>query len=336
MTNYRSQTVRILSVAFFLAFAAAAQAPAPAPESSTTFLPAVTPFIQKNCQSCHNNNFPSGSVDLQQLLAIPNSVAVRHDTWEDVAYQIRSGAMPPAGAAKPSKADADAALELISRAVAATPRATGAPPARKTPPATTDWLTFSYDPERTGWARAETKISKTTAPQLQLAWKLQTDTVPNPVNRYSTLTDPVVVNNVATPQGPKKLVFVGSHDNSVYAIDADKGTVVWKRSYPNTAKPPNAASGNCPNNMNATPVVDRQSGILYFLPNDGKLRGVSIVDGEDRFPATSIVPPYSRNFSLNLADGRIFTSTTRGCANAMSEVVSIAVTDPDPGAAAAL
>lgn len=329
MTNYRSQTVRILSVAFFLAFAAAAQAPAPAPESSTTFLPAVTPFIQKNCQSCHNNNFPSGSVDLQQLLAIPNSVAVRHDTWEDVAYQIRSGAMPPAGAAKPSKADADAALELISRAVAATPRATGAPPARKTPPATTDWLTFSYDPERTGWARAETKISKTTAPQLQLAWKLQTDTVPNPVNRYSTLTDPVVVNNVATPQGPKKLVFVGSHDNSVYAIDADKGTVVWKRSYPNTAKPPNAASGNCPNNMNATPVVDRQSGILYFLPNDGKLRGVSLADGEDRFPATSIVPPYSRNFSLNLADGRIFTSTTRGCANAMSEVVSIAVNDPE-------
>src|SRR5205807_174489 len=114
-----------------------------------------------------------------------------------------------------------------------------------------------------------------------------------------------------------------------YAIDSEKGSVVWKRSYPNTAKPPNAASGNCPNNMNATPVVDAQTGVVYFLPTDGKLRGVSISDGEDKFPATSIVPPYSRNFSLNLSEGRIFTSTTRGCANAISEVVGISVSTPD-------
>src|SRR5258708_7128499 len=46
-------------------------------------------------------------------------------------------------------------------------------------------------------------------------------------------------------------------------------------------------------------------------------------------PATSIVPPYSRNFSLNLSDARIFTSTARGCANAVSEVVGISVDTPD-------
>jgi len=112
------------------------------------------------------------------------------------------------------------------------------------PPAsivTRDWLTFGYDAERTGWARGETKISRATASQLQLLWKLQTDTVPNPVNRYSTLTDAVVVNNIPFRDGPKKLVFVGSHDNSIYAIDGDKGSVVWKRSYPNTASPPVAA-----------------------------------------------------------------------------------------------
>ncbi|MES1257741.1 MAG: hypothetical protein ABUS51_04895 [Acidobacteriota bacterium] len=312
--------------ALALAVLLAAQAP-PAPVR--TLAEAVGPFIRKNCQTCHNTGLPSGSVDLQQLLATPDSLVSRHDTWEDVAYQIRSGQMPPAGAAKPSKAEADAALELISRAVAANPRATAPVAPAKMEPATTDWLTFGYDPQRTGWARAETKISKASAPNLQLVWKLQTDTVPNPVNRYSTLTDPVVANNVPTKEGPRKLLFVGSHDNTIYAIDSDKGTVVWKRSYPNAAKPPLAASGNCPNNMNATPVIDREKSILYFLPTDGKLRGVSLSDGEDKFPATSIVPPYSRNFSLNLADGRIFTSTTRGCANAISEVVGIAVNDPE-------
>jgi hypothetical protein len=72
--------------------------------------------------------------------------------------------------------------------------------------------------------------------------------------------------------------------------------------------------------MNATPVIDKQNGILYFLPTDGKLRGVSISDGEDRFPATSIVPPFTRNFSLNLVDGVIYTGTTRGCQNATSQI----------------
>lgn len=334
MTRHRARVRNLSSICLFLiavagvvALQVAAQSPpTSATDPSGTLARTVGPFIQKNCQACHNTGLPSGSVDLQQLLATPNSLAERHDTWEDAAYQIRSGRMPPQGAPKPSKVELDAALEAISLAVAANPR--GMAPPVTTPalaPATGDWLTFGYDPERTGWARGETKISKTSAPQLHLLWTLQTDTAPNPVNRYSTLTDPVVAANVPTRDGPKKLVFVGSHDNTIYAIDADKGTLVWKRGYPNTAKPPLAASGNCPNNMNATPVIDRQTGILYFLPNDGKLRGVSISDGEDRFPATSIVPPFSRNFSLNLVDGRIFTSTTRGCANAISEVVGIDV-----------
>src|SRR5712691_3590229 len=291
---------------------------------------AVGPFLQKNCQGCHNTTLSSGNLDMQALLADANSLSARAEAWENIAYQLRSGNMPPAGAAKPAKADADNALELISRALAANPKTAGSPltqaPAE---PPTTDWLTYSYDGERTGWARGETKFTKATAPQLQLLWRLQTDTVPNPINRYSTLTDPIVANNVPTRDGPKKVVFVGSRDNSVYAIDAEKGTVLWKRAYPNTSTPPIADSGNCPNNMNATPVVDRRSGIIYFLPNDGKLRGVSISDGEDRFPATAIVPQYTRNFSLNLVDGRIYTGTTRGCANTVSRVVSIDVADPD-------
>ena len=318
--------ITLLTAACLFAFTLPAQAPVAASDPSAALTKAAGPFLQKNCQGCHNTNLPSGSVDLQALLAMPNSVAERHDTWERVAYQIRVGQMPPKGAPQPSKADADASLELITRAVNSIPIA-NAPvaPVKESPP-TTDWLTFGYDPERTNWDRAEKKITKATSQNLQLLWKLQTDTTPNPINRYSTLTDPVVVNNVPTRDGPRKLVFVGSHDNTLYAIDAAKGSVLWKRAYPNTAKPPVAPSGNCPNNMNATPVVDARGGVIYFLPNDGKLRGVSLSDGEDRFPATSIVPAYSRNFSLNLSEGRIFTSTTRGCGNAISEVVGIAVT----------
>jgi len=264
---------------------------------------AVGPFLQKNCQGCHNASVPSGNLDMQALLVDATSLTARAEAWDNIAYQLRSGNMPPASAPKPAKADADSALELITRALAANPKAGGSPVAQNAAePPTTDWLTYSYDGERTGWARGETKITKTTAPQLQLLWRLQTDTVPNPINRYSTLTDPVVVDNVPTRDGPKKIVFVGSRDNSLYAIDSEKGTVLWKRAYANNSTPPIPDIGNCPNNMNATPVVDRQKGIIYFLPNDGKLRGVSLSDGEDRFPATAIAPQYTRNFSLNLID----------------------------------
>src|SRR5512146_547656 len=36
-----------------------------------------------------------------------------------------------------------------------------------------DWLTFGGDPQRTGWARRETKISRENVKSLALAWKLQ-------------------------------------------------------------------------------------------------------------------------------------------------------------------
>src|SRR5207249_10429017 len=106
------------AIAVGVAFHLGAQTP------SAEFARAARPFIQKNCQSCHNTNLPSGSVDLQQMLAAPGSLAEQHDTWEKVAYVLRSGQMPPKTALQPSDADREAALELISRAVAANPKGT--------------------------------------------------------------------------------------------------------------------------------------------------------------------------------------------------------------------
>src|SRR5262245_18709778 len=229
----------VLSVMTFLGFYAtsAQNTSAPAGDPGRILSQAVVAFIQKNCQTCHNTRLPSGSVDMEQLLAAPNSHAEQRETWQNIAFQIQSGQMPPAGAPKPSKADADAALELINRTLATNSRSTPVMQS-ESPAATKYWLTFSYDAERTGWARGETKISKATVSQLQLLWRLQTDTVPNPVNRYSTLTDAVVANNIPFRDGSKTVVFVGSHDNTIYAIDGDKGSVLWKRSYPNITPPP--------------------------------------------------------------------------------------------------
>src|SRR5690242_17144522 len=152
-TFHPDTRIAICALYFFLPTAGVLNAQEP----SAAFVQAVGPFLEKNCTRCHNPGLPSGNLDMRQLLGTPNSLSAARETWEDIGFQIRSGLMPPEGAPKPAKAESDAALELISRAVAGIPRGSQ-PAATETSgqPATKDWLTFSYDGERTGWARGET------------------------------------------------------------------------------------------------------------------------------------------------------------------------------------
>jgi hypothetical protein len=311
----------------------------PAPTAPRVQAPTTTPvgtpvgdpihsLIEKNCQVCHNAALPNGSIDLQRLISSTETLSNERLAWTVIANSLQVGRMPPPGAPRPPQSDIDTLIASIGTALASAPPATRPPPPPPAP-ATNDWLTFSYDGERTGWNRAEKTLTRENVGTLELLWRLQLDALPNTVNRYSSTTDPVVAQDVPTSAGPKNLVFVASADNDVYALDAEKGEVVWKRSFPNPTPPVLAASNSCPNNLNATPVIDRAKSILYVLPNDGKLRGLNLADGTEKIPAIKCVPAYSRNFSLNLIDGIIYTSTTRGCGGAISEIVGIDVSSPE-------
>ena len=120
-----------------------------------------------------------------------------------------------------------------------------------------DWLTWGGDPERSGWAKDETAISKETAGRLELKWRLQLDNVPAEVV-LSSLTAPLVIENVKTRQGAKNLVFVVGSADILYAIDADRGKVVWQKSFTAEGQPKLKANWMCPNSQNATPDVNAQ------------------------------------------------------------------------------
>ena len=175
------------------------------------------------------------------------------------------------------------------------------------------WPTWNGDQERSGWAKTEAAFSKENISRLDLKWRLQLDTVPSEVNYYDTLTDPVVAANVPTRQGPKTLLFVAGRTDILYAIDVAAGKVLWQRSFPNTFKPPNPPFTSCPNDLNATPTIDIEKGIVYVLNSDGRLRGLSLAEGEDRIPPTDFVAPFARPWSLNFIDGVIYTPIARGC-----------------------
>jgi outer membrane protein assembly factor BamB len=315
---------------FFLCSVFAGAAYAQSTVAAGSIAQTVRPFVEKNCARCHNSGLPQGGIDLESLVRSNNSISTQRAVWSTVASVIRADQMPPQGEPRPVKADADAVVAVVTRELARTETA-GARAEASEAPATRDWLTYSYDPDRTGWARGETTLTKANVRQLGLLWKAQLDAVPNPINFHATLTDAVAAVNVRTPQGTRDLVIVAggaNEKNALYAVDSEKGTLVWQRNFPNPAPPPQAPNSACPNNLNSTPVIDKQTGIVYVLPNDGKLRGVSLADGEDKLPATSLVPAFTRNYSLNLIDGFVYASTTRGCAGTASQIAAIDVNNP--------
>ncbi|MEP6537612.1 MAG: PQQ-binding-like beta-propeller repeat protein [Bryobacteraceae bacterium] len=303
----------------FLALTLFAQAPTPPPSFNAT----VRPFLEKNCQKCHNGKLQSGDINFE-VLKYSNSLGPQAQIWETTSYALKMGQMPPEGSPRPEKDQVDSVIAVLEKDLA---KAKEAPAAKAAPP-TREWLTWQGDPERTGWAKAETTLAKDNISGLSLLWKSQLDAVPSKVNAYSTLTDPLIAENVPTKQGLKKLVYVASAENNVYALDANTGAQFWERKFPTDVKPPQPASGMCPNNLNATPVIDKQNGIIYVLMNDGKLRGLGLADGDDRMAPTDFTAPYSRNWSLNLMNGMVYTSSSRGCGGAISVISAMDVTRP--------
>jgi hypothetical protein len=187
-------------------------------------------------------------------------------------------------------------------------------------PAVPDWLSYNYDQQRTGWNRGEITLSKKTVGKLRPLWNTQL-TNNNQAVILSTLTAPIVATDVTTSDGAKDLVFTISMDDTLTALDADSGKIVWQKAFPNSLKPLRPVSISCSNTEQATPTVDKAKGIIYFTTSDGKLRGAKLGDGADAITPTDMVQPFSRNWSLNLVDDVVYTTTARGCGGSPAQPV---------------
>jgi outer membrane protein assembly factor BamB len=166
------------------------------------------------------------------------------------------------------------------------------------------WMTFGGDPQRSGWARNESILNKENAGTLELKWKLRLDNVPK---ELTSLTPPVIVDQVKTERGIKEYVVVGGSSDNLYAIDADSGKLAWKKMFTASATRVTNPNTLCPFALNATPVIQAgQSKTIYVLSSDGKLHALNATNSEDRFPPGSICsrifkelePQSSRQHSL--------------------------------------
>jgi outer membrane protein assembly factor BamB len=188
-----------------------------------------------------------------------------------------------------------------------------------------DWPTFGHDPQRTGWAMDETTLTPRNVSNLELKWKAA---LKNEPLSLTALTAPVVAEQINTAQGNKTVVYVAGSSNHLFGVDAATGSIIWSRDFETHVLPKDQTMWLCPNNVNATPVIDRHTGTLYAIAADGKLWGFDLGSGDVKFGPVQFVPAFSKDWSLNLHGSTIYTAISQGCGGAQSGIYAMDVRDP--------
>jgi outer membrane protein assembly factor BamB len=183
-----------------------------------------------------------------------------------------------------------------------------------------DWLTDGGNPQRTAWQKDEKILGVDNARNIKLLWKLHLDNDPRVMH---SLFPPLIVDKVKTSSGVKQIAIeTGSNDN-IYAIDVEKGAVIWKRHFVSSYTPPPVPVGRgggnilCPGGITATPVIAPTSVTgkytIYAASWDGMLHQLNVSDGEDIAPPSKFMPPNGKPYALNLWNNVLYTHTAQGC-----------------------
>jgi hypothetical protein len=129
---------------------------------------------------------------------------------------------------------------------------------------TTDWYTFGFNPQRTGYNPNET-LCCTSAPT-----KIWSRTL---ASKYLT-AEPIFANNIFTPLvdggAYVDLLFVADNHSDLYALDAANGAIVWQKSLAEQ----HATCTDMPDRffgITGTPLFDRTSNRLYVADGGGYL-----------------------------------------------------------------
>jgi outer membrane protein assembly factor BamB len=191
-----------------------------------------------------------------------------------------------------------------------------------------DWLSYGHDPQRTGWSPKETDINRENAGSISLLWKTHLDNQPRELN---SLTEAVVSEWIITDKGMKEIAVVAGAADNLFALEASSGKLLWKKTFTVEVKAKEKPHWLCPNSLNATPLIRKDDlGVsVYAISSDGKLHVLNILNGEDLKPPLQFVPPFSKNWSLNVADDVLYTTTSQGCNNAHSGIYALDLNAPD-------
>jgi outer membrane protein assembly factor BamB len=180
-----------------------------------------------------------------------------------------------------------------------------------------DWLTDGGDVRRTNWQQDETTLTPDNVKGMRLLWKIKLDNEPRQMHN---LLEPLVIGRVETKSGPKQIVIQAGVSDTVYAVDAASGELVWKRKFESLYKEPPGARGPsilCPGGMTANVTIGPGDGpgkyIIYAASWDGRLHRLNAADGEYIGKPMNFMPPNGKPYALSLHKNVIYTHSAQGC-----------------------
>lgn len=192
-----------------------------------------------------------------------------------------------------------------------------------------DWLTFSYDARRSGWARSEVTLNRENVGNMVLKWKTRVENEPKSL---AALTAPIVVTDVRTGEGRrarKDLVYIAGTGDVFYAIDALNGEIVWEKKFRTDVVNKVPGMWLCPKGLNATPTVDLSKNTIYAISTDGRLHALDLATGKEKYRSQQWVPAFAKTWSLNRIGDVLYTPISQNCGDTVSGVTSIDVSDPE-------
>jgi outer membrane protein assembly factor BamB len=174
------------------------------------------------------------------------------------------------------------------------------------PPSSADWPMVDHDPARSGNAAGETAISASNAANLRLSWSAGLD--------GKVTAQPLFLKQVTVGGQLHDIVLAGTSANSLYALDATTGAVLWRKNF-------GAEAGNCaiPGGFGVTgaPAADKANARVYTVSDDGRLHVLSLADGSDAVTPLQVIAQPATNKvwgGLNLSGNVLYIATASdGC-----------------------
>ena len=194
-----------------------------------------------------------------------------------------------------------------------------------------DWPTDGGNAQRTNWQKDETILTKQNVANLKILWKLKLENTPRQMH---ALLPALIAGQVPTSSGTRQIVVAAGVSDYLYAIDADKGEILWKKhfEYPPPARNGGATDPLCPGGQTATPIIGppQASGprMLYALAGNGALHTIDLATGDESAAPIPFGYPNGKAYALNLWNNVIFTTTSQGCAGNPNQMWALNLDDP--------
>jgi len=153
-----------------------------------------------------------------------------------------------------------------------------------------DVVTHHYDNLRSGWNRDESFLrpSNVSSKEFGLLNKVDLDDQVD--------AQPLILNNAKIDNKTFQIVYVVTESNTIYAINADTGQILLKRTLGNPVKKPFGCENSGANlGINSTPIIDSKTNTIYVMAyikepsgNVFRLYALDVSTLKDRTPSVIV------------------------------------------------